>query len=1817
MSEKSALKLIPGKDALLEYAPIPYKAKTYVEYQGLVYKALIDTSATFIGSQWELIGDLREIRVRTIGDRNALTGSTPTSGTTGIHIPILDNTNVLVLHAQADPQVAADKFARYNYNQGTNSFLLLQVSTGSTGSNVSDYNLLTNRPPIISGITATAGAGLTGGGVFSGNVPPNRATFTFQHADTSSQPNILGTGYTYAQQLKFDTFGHVTGATSSTWVHPDTSNQPNVNNTGRTYIQSVQVDGAGHLVSLASGTWTHPDTSSQASITNTGSTVIQSISIDGDGHIISMNSATVSTGGGGVNFGVQGDSGGLVAMPNSGILRITGGTNAQTVTTVHGANVGVRINVTPAGSSGQLQLNSGGVLGTVVGLTYTGTSLNTPNLKITSLPVSGATTDQFLMRNPTTGAIQRLGLNTIAAFPIDAIQYKLSTGGFGGDNFWKFNPTNKIVTLGTRAAGGVGVFSLATGQNVVASGNSATAQGSSSKAIGNYSTAYNEFTIASGQSSHAEGQNTIAYGYVSHAEGIVNYAYGVASHAQGAGTFAIGNASHSGGATGPGATGPQYVRAVGLNSFIHSYNTSGQIAGHGALASFSAILGGQDHNIDSANTNAVVLGGSGIKLTGSTYVDHVAIPNLAIMSQPALGLPTDDVLVRSAGTGRIRRVTQASLSGGGGGTPAGSNTEIQFNDSGAFGSSSGLTFISGSNTLATVNLSLGGTQTLISTPVSGSTNDQILTRNIGTGVIQRLSLTTMLAPFNANNGITRSFNTFRLGGALTGNTTIGTGLYNLTFNTNAWTFGSRIGTIGINSMTIGQTNTASGVASTSLGVSTIASNTGSLATGQATTASGYVALAMGFNTTASGQGSFAGGEGPVAKPILANGNWTFNYSYNTNGQTTGHGALNSYAAILGGTDHNVNGAASIVLGGQTNKLTSGVRSAIMAGSNNTITAVTADGSVIIGGQTNLINDSAVSLIDASYTSQINTSTNSVIIGGNNTIINSGANIIALGAVGTLNNTYNSFVVVNSLALITPPVAGAAGTDDILVWNATDKKVKKVTQTSVATGAGNGLTKVGNTIRLGGALTGTTTISGAFNVTWTNNSNTFSTTGRGVGAIGVNSFAIGDSPIASGITSYAEGFQTRATGNYSHAEGFSTIASGVTSHAEGGGTRAGAQYAHAEGDSTRAKGSASHSEGSQSIASGNTSHAEGQSTIAYGVGSHTEGNQTKAIGQYSHAKGNLTIASAQYAYAEGNQSVASGDTSHAEGFQTRAGGQYSHAEGRISRATGLYSHAEGSGTFATGSVSHAEGSGTLASGQNSHSEGILTTASGNTSHAEGSNTVAGGQYSHAEGFVTRAIGLYSHVGGAGTNGGASAVLATGQTSFNHSENNAGQVIGHGALAANSAILGGLNHNTGVGNFRSAIIGGNGIKLTGTSYTDTTAVANLAIFTPPPFSTAPADDILMYSNTTKLVRRVSGSVYSRTAYVSPSGNNSTAAIGSQVKPYSTINAAIAALVAGSPAPALANRCLVDVSGGYYNETVVLATFVDINLNGATVNSITESSANNVNSKVFGKGNTQYEGLGGGGGIFITNTNTSSRFEFDMNIIWARQFGNASIFNNSYVTANRFESTFNAVPILCGGLYNHININEFFGSVRPVTSGDTFFTVNRHTYSDNSSNGAIVLMNYTTGQPARYTKFYYKSNTTTTTGGASPILFNKFGGNFSGETYFSGNFYSNGASNGVICTNGAGSANEIRGSAYYDGIFKNNGSGGVMRLGVNPAGVPFKTIIKGGTSLVGAGQSIYNNDSTAINVLVYGQVVATSAVGSLITPIVGSVIVNASVV
>jgi hypothetical protein len=224
-----------------------------------------------------------------------------------------------------------------------------------------------------------------------------------------------------------------------------------------------------------------------------------------------------------------------------------------------------------------------------------------------------------------------------------------------------------------------GDYSHAEGQQTIASGADSHAEGNSSNSIGEASHAEGAATTASGSYSHAEGSSTIASGnYASHAEGYYTTASGdYGSHAEGQYTTASGAyGSHSGG---KGFDGSNKIIANGDTSFVHFKQTSasGTIGSYG---DYSAILGGNDHNIGTGSISSgifagsgnaisnnvlrsVVIGGSGI--TGTTN-DIVYVPSLNINTTPINDNSLTQVLVRNNTSGVVEYRDASSLSGGSG-----------------------------------------------------------------------------------------------------------------------------------------------------------------------------------------------------------------------------------------------------------------------------------------------------------------------------------------------------------------------------------------------------------------------------------------------------------------------------------------------------------------------------------------------------------------------------------------------------------------------------------------------------------------------------------------------------------------------------------------------------------------------------------------------------------------------------------------------------------------------------------------------------------------------------------------------------------------------------------------------------------------------------------------------------------------------------------------------------------------------------------------------------------------------------------------------
>jgi len=139
------------------------------------------------------------------------------------------------------------------------------------------------------------------------------------------------------------------------------------------------------------------------------------------------------------------------------------------------------------------------------------------------------------------------------------------------------------------------------------------------------------------------------------------------------------------------------------------------------------------------------------------------------------------------------------------------------------------------------------------------------------------------------------------------------------------------------------------------------------------------------------------------------------------------------------------------------------------------------------------------------------------------------------------------------------------------------------------------------------------------------------------------------------------------------------------------------------------------------------------------------------------------------------------------------------------ARGLFSISFGNKSYAT-NFGTAFGGSSIANGQTSFACGFFSQASGAQSFAMGMQTLASGNKSFAGGWGSVGTGFDKRI------------KASGEASFNFSVNTTFQTLGHGALGARTAILGGQDHNIPANAPWSAILGGRGIKVgSGVQYT----------------------------------------------------------------------------------------------------------------------------------------------------------------------------------------------------------------------------------------------------------------------------------------------------------------------------------------------------------------------------------------------------------------
>jgi hypothetical protein len=938
------------------------------------------------------------------------------------------------------------------------------------------------------------------------------------------------------------------------------------------------------------------------------------------------------------------------------------------------------------------------------------------------------------------------------------------------------------LVIGTNGACVNANNAVAIGDNTYAGTNNSLVFGRNSCAYGTGSESlaggYNSAACAAG--SIAVGNNAVAgcYGSQSIAVGNNVTAYQYQSQAFGSNVYVSGQRAFGGGL----GTVSYNILASGSVSFNFSENTASALGG--AYADNSVILGGTDHTINSGAVRSVILGGNQIDLSGATYADHVAVPNLAIFSTPADDA-NGDILVWDSVTKKVGKTTLS-----------------------AFG---GLTGATNGLSVAGQDVKLGGSLTE-NTTVAGGTSYSLGFTDL-TNSEHSVAGATALLDLNAKSNAQLTIKS-QSGTLLGDDFTDAVGI-NLDYNADIF----RI---------IDNRATPKGIE--------YAADYSANYTDRSLVDKEYVdAVASGLDvkdaaivatTISDGNIDLTGGTfGGSIDGITVQDGWRVLVKNQTNAVQNGvYDYVASASTFIRSADFDGNPAGEV---------TSGSFLVVVTGDtlSNTVWAVTTPDPIVV--DTTEINFSVISRqlqisagdgIDIDIIGSTNQISVGLVTGTSALSFDGNGDLRVDPSIAGSGLTFTAGVIdVNaSAAAITGteiPVKFGTGNDLFIDSADVDSAVTPLT-------AGNGITLNGNAIDLGGALTANTSLTAAA---------TYSLS-LGESADRLSTFNV-YSQDATGINAGGVVDITGTSVNINNTTGAGLISGNEMEY--------NADFSSAF---------TARSIPDVGYVTGLTSNIDADLAFVSGaVDQNTTNIATISANTINNAANGLTKV--------GDTVVLGGSLTGATVVET-AGAGFSLGFGSSTFGLATSPIAMGYGTCAAQTAAMAINGGTAACGIASFAHGNQSTASGAASRAGGYFNVASGYYSWAEGQCNTAIGIasgsmgsctsssgdHSFAGGFG-NSDTLRVTASGTSSFNFSENTVSQTSGHGALANNSVILGGTDHNIESGNVRSVILGGNGIKLTGSSYVDHVAVPNLAIFS------TPADDsngeILVWDSVTKKV------------------------------------------------------------------------------------------------------------------------------------------------------------------------------------------------------------------------------------------------------------------------------------------------------------------------------------------------------------------------------
>ncbi len=415
------------------------------------------------------------------------------------------------------------------------------------------------------------------------------------------------------------------------------------------------------------------------------------------------------------------------------------------------------------------------------------------------------------------------------------------------------------------------------------------------------------------------------------------------------------------------------------NDIVITLNSSNALSGlqlsgtgriKGTNGQVIAVAGTDTFNIAQKLTVGSVTANTGIKLISNASSSH------GVTIFPGTTADYSLVLPASTGANGQTLITNGSGQLSFADIVEGTNTQVQFNDSGYMGAVAEFTFDKSTNTLATTNLTLGGNATVGGT--LGVTGNVSVANVAASGALAVTGNTTV-------TNISASGNS-----AVTGNATV-TGTLGVTGNTSVGNIAaSGAASVGGNATvtgTLGVTGNTSVTNIAASGNATVTGNvavTGELAVSGDTTVA-YLQASDGITVTASG--ITVTGNSSVTGSFLVTGNAAATGSLSATGNVSGNNLSVTNNANIGGTA-NVVGAAAF-------------GSTVDIAGNTTVT-----GNLVVQQKASISGDLEISgnIIVSGNTSYQNVTTTAtedpfIMLGANNA-----ANLVELGLYGVYSNT---------------------------------------------------------------------------------------------------------------------------------------------------------------------------------------------------------------------------------------------------------------------------------------------------------------------------------------------------------------------------------------------------------------------------------------------------------------------------------------------------------------------------------------------------------------------------------------------------------------------------------------------------------------------------------------------------------------------------------------------------------------------------------------------------------------------------------------------